>query len=202
MADTYHYFDDAGVQQGPVTVLAFERLWSGGAVRGETHVWGDGMADWAPVNTVPALLSALLAVRMGGSGGGGGGGGGDDSGGAGGVLGAAAGGGGGGGGWSASYDTTSSASASAFATGDRVCVVGTSRGDLNGLRGTIADFDIAKVKPGGSRGSVYETGSRGTSRTLTVCEQSQASKQQRVKQGVAVWVAVCVAVCVAEGTAV
>ena len=111
MADSYHYFDDAGVQQGPVTVLAFERLWSGGAVRGETDVWGDGMADWAPANTVPALLSALsqpfwtwrlgglheealLAVRMGGSGGGG-----DDGGGAGGVPGAAVGGGGGGGGF-------------------------------------------------------------------------------------------------------
>ena len=180
MADSYHYFDDAGVQQGPVTVLAFERLWSGGAVRGETHVWGDGMADWAPVNTVPALLSALLAVRMGGSGGGGSGGG-SGGGGGGGVLGAAAGGGGGGGGgggWSASYDTsTSSASASVFATGDRVCVVGTSRGDLHGLRGTIADFDIAKVsrkwpvhEEAGSRGSSPRrfvrrvVASRGTSR--------------------------------------
>ncbi len=42
------YYEQAGEQRGPVTDSDLENLFKTGSVRGETLVWREGMASWAP----------------------------------------------------------------------------------------------------------------------------------------------------------
>jgi uncharacterized membrane protein len=46
------YYAESGQQKGPVTDEQFQSLVASGAVRGDTLVWRDGMANWAPYSTV------------------------------------------------------------------------------------------------------------------------------------------------------
>lgn len=46
------YYADAGRQMGPVDDAAFEELVRSGAIRDDTPVWKEGMANWQPYSTV------------------------------------------------------------------------------------------------------------------------------------------------------
>lgn len=48
------YYAENGQQKGPVTDDVFQSLITAGTVRGDTLVWREGMANWAPYNSVAA----------------------------------------------------------------------------------------------------------------------------------------------------
>ncbi|HMJ89599.1 MAG TPA: RDD family protein [Candidatus Acidoferrum sp.] len=56
------YYADNGKQTGPVTDEQFQSLLSTGAVRGDTLVWRDGMANWLPYSSVATPGDTPIAV--------------------------------------------------------------------------------------------------------------------------------------------
>lgn len=46
-----------GVQQGPYDLNAMQNLFQQGSINSNTLVWAAGMAQWTPLNTVPALAN-------------------------------------------------------------------------------------------------------------------------------------------------
>jgi len=56
------YYSTDGQQQGPVDDTALDKLLTDGVVTGETFVWQDGMAGWAPLaHARPAKTKVLVA---------------------------------------------------------------------------------------------------------------------------------------------
>jgi GYF domain 2/SPFH domain-Band 7 family len=49
------HFDQAGTPAGPYPVNALRQFVSSGQLTRDTVVWSEGMANWAPASTVPAL---------------------------------------------------------------------------------------------------------------------------------------------------
>ena len=62
----WHYFRD-GITQGPVALTELQRLHQQGVVAGETPVWTEGMADWAPYQQSAAAAVVPIPVATGGS---------------------------------------------------------------------------------------------------------------------------------------
>ncbi len=55
------YYEDAGQAKGPVTGADILRLLSYHEIKPDTLVWSEGMAEWAPIRTVPMFAKAATA---------------------------------------------------------------------------------------------------------------------------------------------
>lgn len=56
------YYGQNGVQKGPVSLEAMQELVRSGQLRPDDLVWKEGMANWAPANTLAELSTAPAAV--------------------------------------------------------------------------------------------------------------------------------------------
>lgn len=56
---TFWYVNGDGARQGPVDMAELPNLIGAGAVRGDTLVWAEGMAEWQPAASIPALAAQL-----------------------------------------------------------------------------------------------------------------------------------------------
>lgn len=54
------YYNESGVQRGPVGSMEIRSLLESGRIGVETLVWAQGMADWMPLHSVPEFRSATL----------------------------------------------------------------------------------------------------------------------------------------------
>lgn len=64
------YYNVAGEQHGPVTIMELRGLMTSGKLRSDEFVWKNGMQDWLPIESVPELQvmpSSLGGVGMPGS---------------------------------------------------------------------------------------------------------------------------------------
>ena len=68
MADRQWYTGRDGKQEGPFSDERIRELIASGAVRGDTLVWSEGMANWARAADVPGLMpAASLAPGLAGA---------------------------------------------------------------------------------------------------------------------------------------
>ena len=58
-AKQWYFADTTGGRQGPVGMDVLRSLWQQGSLKATTHVWTEGMADWAHVSSIPGLEDTL-----------------------------------------------------------------------------------------------------------------------------------------------
>ena len=62
MEKNWYYSADGQEKKGPVTETELKQMLSIGQVPATTMVWSEGMANWAPANSIAALQQQQAAV--------------------------------------------------------------------------------------------------------------------------------------------
>ncbi len=62
------YYEDAGMQHGPVEEAVLRQLLLTGQVDHEALVWNDGLANWTPASQIPGMISLVSTAGHSGRG--------------------------------------------------------------------------------------------------------------------------------------